>query len=151
MSAQRAILLAPGGGAPIDPEDFYIESVEDVGQAVGEPALPLAANELVGDWGYPRPRLPEAEPKSIKQLLRESGIALGGAVRARYSKAIDDILWLTWLEAIADTGSPEEATVMVFGIVARDPSYAPPHWLVLTFKRHRAAIVQAVQSGHFAR
>lgn len=90
-------------------------------------------------------------PQSIKALLRADGVPLGGAVRAKMSKAIDDVLWVTWLAAIAETGSTEDATLVVFGLLAADPTYRPPLWLGQTFRRHRVAIVNAVALQHVGR
>lgn len=90
-------------------------------------------------------------PLSVKGMLRAQGLPLGGAVRANYTKAIDDVLWLSWLEAIAEHGDPEQAAVQMWWIVSRDPQYTHPHWLALAFRRHRAAIVQAHHDGAFSR
>ncbi len=89
------------------------------------------------------------EPKSVKQMLRDQGLPLGGAIRANYTRALDDCLYVYWLSAIADTGDPEAAACMCWDIVSRDPSYAHPYWLSLVFKRHGAAIVEAHHSGSF--
>ena len=92
-------------------------------------------------------------PQSIKALLRAQGVALGGSVRARMAKAIDDVLFVSWLSALANEDGidtrGEQAAVMLFGIVSRDPSYRVPLWLELTFKRHAAAIHSAVANGHY--
>lgn len=94
------------------------------------------------------PRL-RPDPMSIKAMLRKMDLPLGGAVRANYTRLIDDLLWTFWLSAIADTGDAEEATLLTWKMVARDPSYTHPLWLSQTFKRHGAAIVQSHHEGAF--
>ncbi len=89
------------------------------------------------------------EPKSVKQMLRDQHLPLGGAIRANYTKAIDDCLWVYWLSAVADTGDVEAAACMCWDIVSRDPAYTHPLWLSLVFRRHKAAIVEAHHAGSF--
>lgn len=86
---------------------------------------------------------------SVKAMLRQMGHPLGGAVRANYTRLLDDCLFLTWLESLADHGDPEQAAVMLWRIVSKDPSYAHPLWLALAFRRHGAAIIQAHHDGCF--
>lgn len=100
------------------------------------------ANELVV-WRL----LPD--PMSVKGMLRRQGLPLGGAIRASYTRALDDCLFLLWLEAMADHGDPEQAACQLWWVVSHDPSYTHPLWLALAFKRHKAAIVQAHHEGCF--
>lgn len=83
-------------------------------------------------------------PRSLKQILRDANIPLGGAIRAKMSKGLDDVLFVAWLSALAELDSPEDAAIFLFRLCALDPSFKPPHWAVLCFKRHRAAIFDYV-------
>lgn len=86
------------------------------------------------------------EPKSIKSMLREEGIPLGGAIRAEMSKVLDDALFHQW-EKLVEEHDAEHAAVTMFGLCSMDPSFKVPLWLEGVFKRHRAAIFEAVDSG----
>jgi hypothetical protein len=89
------------------------------------------------------------EPMSVKAMLRKQGLPLGGAIRANYTRALDDCLWTLWLSAIADTGDVEVSACILWDVVSRDPSYSHPYWLSLVFKRHKAAIIEAHHQGCF--
>lgn len=86
------------------------------------------------------------EPRSIKQLLRDNGVPLGGAIRADVAKALDEGLFQLWESHVAQDGA-ELAAVILFAWCSRDPSFTVPHWLALAFRRHRAAIFDAVEKG----
>lgn len=89
------------------------------------------------------------EPLSIKGILRAQGLPLGGAIRADYSKGLDDALFVLWLSALADHGDPAQAAVMMWWLVSKDPSFKHPLWLSLAFRRHKAAVVEAHHEGCF--
>lgn len=89
------------------------------------------------------------EPKTIKALLREHDIPLGGAIRADVAKVLDDGLFGLW-EGLVNADGGEHAAVAMFTICSRDPSFVVPYWLELAFRRHRAAVVDAVDSGAVA-
>lgn len=86
------------------------------------------------------------QPRSIKQLLRDCDVPLGGAIRADVARVLDDGLFLLWEGHVAQDGA-ENAAVALFAVCSRDPSFTVPHWLALAFKRHRAAIFDAVEKG----
>jgi hypothetical protein len=89
-------------------------------------------------------------PMSIKAMLRAEGVPLGGSVRADRARLLDDAL-LAMFEAACIKEDGEAAAVMLFGVCSCDPSFIVPHWLKCSFRRHRAAIVSAVNAGHFSR
>ncbi len=89
------------------------------------------------------------DPMSVKAMLRQQGLPLGGAVRANYTAAINDCLWLTWLSALADHGDAGQAACQLWWIVSKDPSFTLPYWLELAFKRHKAEIIEAHHQGMF--
>lgn len=89
------------------------------------------------------------DPMSAKAMLRAQKLPLGGAIRAAYTRAFDDCLWVLWLSAISDHGDPEQAACQLWWVVSKDPSYSLPLWLELAFKRHKAAIVDAHHAGMF--
>jgi len=83
-----------------------------------------------------------AEPRSVKSICRELGVGLGGQTRRAMGKWLDDSLFRMWELAVEQHG-PEHAAALLFYVCQRDPSFKPPYWLMLAFKRHRAYIVQA--------
>jgi hypothetical protein len=85
-------------------------------------------------------------PLSIKATLRAAGVAPGGAIRAALSRRIDDTLFAIW-ENGCGMMDAEDVAKILFVIVARDHGYRIPHWLRQRFDAHRAAIIDAVETG----
>lgn len=92
----------------------------------------------------------DSQPKTVKAMLREAGVPLGGAIRASISKAIDDALFEVWEEACYFEGGETGAKIL-FAIVSYDPTFRPPLWLKLRLQAHKAAIQEAVQNGEIRR
>jgi hypothetical protein len=90
--------------------------------------------------------LSDNRPLTIKAALRQAGLPLSGSVRASMSRSIDDALFSLW-ENACTMYDAEEAVVLLFSVVSRDPSFRLPHWLILRFKAHRATILNALDAG----
>lgn len=88
----------------------------------------------------------DPQPMTVKGFLRSIGVPLGGAVRSRVSRAIDDALFAVWTNA-CELYDGETAAVMLFAMLSYDPHYRPPLWLSRRFAAHRAGIETAVQNG----
>jgi hypothetical protein len=90
--------------------------------------------------------LSDNRPLTIKAFLRQNGAPLSGSVRAALSRQIDDALFSMW-ENACEMYDGEQAAVILFALVAHDPSFRLPHWLILRLKAHKAAILNALDDG----
>lgn len=87
-----------------------------------------------------------AEPKSIRQILRDAGVGTSGQKRKLLAKEIDNALFALWLRAIEAHGKEYAACIMAT-VLAKDPTYEPDLWLRLVIQRNRAAIEEAFRTN----
>lgn len=87
--------------------------------------------------------IPEEDfaPRSIKQVLRDAGSPLGGAIRADWAKDLDDALLAYWT-SVVETHTIEDAVCILYNLVRKDPSFRTPYWLDCRFRAHRRGILE---------
>lgn len=85
-------------------------------------------------------------PTTIKAYLREAGIQPSGSIRSAISRALEDALLSLW-ENACNMYDGDTAAVLLFAVISRDPSFRVPYWVQLRLRAHRAAVIEAHDSG----
>lgn len=88
----------------------------------------------------------QSKPTTIKAYLREAGIQPSGSIRSAISRALEDALFALW-ENACNLYDGDTAAVLLFAVISRDPSFRVPLWVQLRLRAHRAAVIDAHDSG----
>ena len=94
------------------------------------------------DQTLPRPRI--GEPASVPQILQAGGFPICGYHRQAMTAFLDNAL-LTFYESAVEEHGAEDAAVLLYRLIRRDPKFRPPWWAICRLRAHRAAVLQSIR------
>lgn len=87
-----------------------------------------------------------ARPISLKDMLASGGLPPTEINRKALANYLDLSL-LSLYESAVNAYDGEHAACVMYRLCELDPKFSVPYWLVLRFRKHKAAILDMVNHG----